>query len=85
MSYSVKVYALIKGGPRKSSKLRRMRIHFENLALQAFPQPQKIIARKRKYEVLKSRILIDSLLKPHWVTVRNQYLKQIMHATKLVN
>ena len=81
MSYSVKVYALIRGGP---CKLSNMRIHFENLALQAFPQAQKIIARKRKYEVLKSRILIDSLLKPHSVTVRNQYLKQIMHATKLV-
>ena len=41
--------------------------------------------RTRKCDVLKSIILVDSLPKPHKVTLRNQYLKQSMHATKLLN
>ena len=62
-----------------------MRNYSDNLAPQAFLQAQKKLRRKRKYGVLKSIILIDSLLKLRLATEQNQYSKQIMHATKLVN
>ena len=47
----------------------------------------KILRRKhmRECNVLKSIILIDSLLKLCKATIWNQYSKQIMHATKYVN
>ena len=50
-----------------------------------FRKPRKITALQaqvRRFEMYTSS---HSLLKPHLVTVRNQYLIQIMHATKLVN
>ena len=40
--------------------------------------------RTSKCDVLKNINLIDLLHKVRQITVRNQYLKQIMHATKLI-